>query len=359
MMTGLREAASEDLPDLLKRLTNCLPYSNTVHGVIKIRLKYNLGHGRRVLMAPAPSSLVLITHMCCGFETQSLTLFWDVDQDDDRTVAELLGSTPYLDWTKPVFLYAVPIHLLQKAEQMVRSGLLANGRLVVQPVSLGHLYTITTSRLPVISRLPKEFRLGPIEEHHMDHLYKHWQYNEDETLESYKNMLRVLPNVGVYNAYVAEATTIGHETLKENTKKTVSVSQTLEDTPARTVKGKKIQRNTLEETITDDHALEKTLNNCGDEAGWSRINEMPVAWTGLSHNNIICNTYTLKEYRCRGLGRAVTAALAARVLQDDDRLSGYADYHNGAAIKILEQLGFTRECDVGWQTYSILEEPET
>lgn len=48
-------------------------------------------------------------------ETQSLTLFWDSEHEEDGAVAELLASTPHVDWTKPLFLFAVSSHLLQKA----------------------------------------------------------------------------------------------------------------------------------------------------------------------------------------------------------------------------------------------------
>ncbi|XP_071542300.1 uncharacterized protein [Panulirus ornatus] len=151
-MMRLLEATTEDLPALLERLANCLPYSSAVHGVVKIRLRYKPDTGMRVLVGPASSSVVVITPMNPGMETQNLSIFWDVDQDDDRTVSELLGSTPHLDWTKPVHFRCVPIPLLQKVEQMVRSGGMGNGRMVAQPLFTNHLYTIKASRLPTTPR---------------------------------------------------------------------------------------------------------------------------------------------------------------------------------------------------------------
>ncbi|XP_071544950.1 uncharacterized protein Glyat isoform X2 [Panulirus ornatus] len=317
MMKGLREATTEDLPGLLQRLANCLPYSSAM-------------------------------------ETQSVSVFWDVDQDDDQTVAELLGSTPRLDWSEPVILFAVPIHLLHKVEQMVRCGELGNGRLVADPLLTAHLYAITASRLPITPRLAREFRLGAIEEHHTEHLYKHWKFSETMTLESYRRMLRTLPSVGVFTTDTAPANTTADETLQDKTLKNINLGKTTQESLECTVNGKNGIQNTLETTVTEDDASRETMISGGDVTGQSHTSDLPVAWTSLSYMNYINNTFTLKEYRRRGLGRAVTLALAARVLEDDDRVLAYVVTDNDTSIKFHEELGFTCECDFGWQRYSVL-----
>lgn len=200
--------------------------------------------------------------------------------------------------------------------------------------------------------------MGPIEEDHVEHLHKHWMYGSSVSLESYKRMLRTLPGVGVFTTTAAPATTTGDE-LQNNIKQTVSGAKTLEDTRAITVDGKMSLGNTVERTVTKDDVPRETLSTDGDEAGLPETNGLPVAWTSLAHSNYISNTYTLKEYRRLGLGRAVTTALAARLLQEDDRASVFIVDNNEASIKLHEQLGFIRECAFGWRTYSLPKDSET
>ncbi|XP_071542101.1 uncharacterized protein [Panulirus ornatus] len=238
---------------------------------------------------------------------------------------------------------------------MVRRRELGNGRLVAQPLYKSHLYTITASNLPPTPRLPEEFRLGTIQDHHVEHMHKHWKFRETRSVDAYRRMLHTVPAVGVFTTTTAPATTTtADETVLDKAKKNTNVGTTMEDTLGYTVISKKGLSNTLETNVKESDAHGETMISGGDEVGRFDTSDLPVAWTSFSYRNCINHTYTLKEYRRRGLGRAVTVALATRVLHDDDRVSALVICDNDTAIKFHEQLGFTRECDLGWQRYSVL-----
>lgn len=129
-------------------------------------------------------------------------------------------------------------------------------------------------------------------------MHTNWKYQDFESLEAYRQVVRVLPGYAVYR------------------------------TP----------------TNTDEESQHSGENAYPTGA--------PVSWVQLNRNNKLSNTFTLPEYRRRGLAQAVTLALAAHVTRQSGRASLYINDDNEASATFHKRLGFTRECAVTWQAFS-------
>ncbi|KAK8749818.1 hypothetical protein OTU49_015566, partial [Cherax quadricarinatus] len=295
-MASLQKATPEELPALLERLTTKLPHSFTVHGVVSGQLSHGLDRWK-IIVSPAPSTLVIVTRS--SLSLQSVSLYWDVDEDQE-TLTKMLASTTLINWTQRIVLFACTPYVIRKMDEMIRTGVLGGGKLIPDPVIDAHVYTITQAILPSASpRLPEGLRIGPVEPHHAHVLFKHWEYNQLENIEEYTEMVKALPGYAVYPCPSPHTT-----------------------------------------ESTEDSALEDT--------------EQPIAWAQFSPHNTIQNTFTLEKYRRMGLGKAVTLALVTHLLREGTSASLIIVDKNEPSIRFHEGLGFVRETPVMFLVCSVL-----
>ncbi|XP_071526273.1 uncharacterized protein [Panulirus ornatus] len=143
---SLRKVVGKELPVLKKKLEGYLPGSAIVHGTIELGIKYGLleklGTKIYVPEAPKPSSLVVATPAFSTKKIQSLSVFWNTEEEDDEEVAQLLRSLPEWDWKKSVFFSCGPKAISNKLEQMANDKYLGDGQVVARRCddSYLHLY---------------------------------------------------------------------------------------------------------------------------------------------------------------------------------------------------------------------------
>merc|ERR1711951_3954 len=71
---------------------------------------------------------------------QHLSVFWDVDFEDDQVITKLLSSIPDLVWTKPIFVQFSSTKIIDKIEKLIQSPELGRGQQRVEHWYDGHLY---------------------------------------------------------------------------------------------------------------------------------------------------------------------------------------------------------------------------
>lgn len=129
------------------------------------------------------------------------------------------------------------------------------------------------------------------------HLY--WRHKEFESLEAYKQLVRGLPGYAIFR------TAVGADEENQDLKRRKA-----------------------------------------------HPNGTPVSWVQLGRSNSMGNTFTIPEYRRRGLAQVVTLALANHVIRLGSKASVYICDENKASILFHERLGFGRKCAISWQPYS-------
>ncbi|XP_047472627.1 uncharacterized protein LOC125027574 isoform X2 [Penaeus chinensis] len=298
-MGKLQEIRRRDLPKLRDELASYLPDSATIYGTLEILLNYGTlkNWETRVFTTRGKSStLVVTTPMCTTPESQSLSVFWDCNMDEDLEVTAALSTLPGFNWDKPFFLYACPIHLHEKLSLMIENRGLGTGKLHPERLVRAHLYTITSETLTT-PRLPKGFEIRRTDPQFAEHMRTHWRYQDFESIEAYEQLIHVLPGYAIF------------------------------ETP-------------------------KADEESQDPRGKAHPTGAPVSWVHMSRSNTMGNTFTHPEYRRRGLAQAVTLALAAHVTRQSGKVSVYVSDENEASVAFHKRLGFTRECTVGWQAFS-------
>lgn len=91
-------------------------------------------------------------------------------------------------------------------------------------------------------------------------------------------------------------------------------------------------------------AIRKAVEKEGvsDASDGSRL----VAWSWLYRHGFQGNTFTVPEFRRRGLGTAATLALAEKLRQLDIVVRIMVNHANTASISYHQSLGFERQCDL-------------
>ncbi|XP_066988773.1 uncharacterized protein [Macrobrachium rosenbergii] len=282
-----------------------------IYGYLLARKAYTGGHKdvKKLIFFSFRSTLVVLIP-AFSEDVQSLSVFWDVSQDDEHLIANQLKSISAINWTQPVFFYAVPMVLLEKLQTLALRGVLGDGYLTPHRILICHLYSLA-SQPELEPRLPEGFELRRLRDEHGGIMYDHWKNNFSETTEAYKGFLRAFPSAGVFQ-------TSGHC-------KGVADSQASND----------------HQRIQDDE----------HSAQGSNMVDSPVAWSHISPFNVLTNTYTLPKYRGQKLGLAVTLALAKVSIQETGFAAACVADDNYASIKLHESAGFTRQHPLGYQYF--------
>lgn len=300
---GLKEAkTSEDFDKVQKTLEMYLPESFMIYGYLLARKAYKVkGKGAEKKIFFSPQSTLVVATPGFSEDVQSLSVFWDVSQDDEHLIANQLKSISAIDWKQPVFFYAIPVVLLEKLRTLVLKGILGDGYLTPHRSFPCHLYSLT-SQPELEPRLPEGFELGGLREEHGGIMYDHWEYNFSETTDAYRGFLRTFPGVGVFK--------------------------------------------------TRDRCNEHQRIQEGEHSSQgANLSDPPVAWSHISPFNVLTNTYTLPEYRGQKLALAVTVALAKASIQETGFAAAVISDDNYASIKLHESAGFTRRHPLGYQYF--------
>ncbi|XP_064114073.1 uncharacterized protein LOC135220653 isoform X2 [Macrobrachium nipponense] len=297
---SLKEAkTSEDFDKVQKRLEMYLPESYFIYGYLLARKAYKISEKdaeKQIFFSPQSTLVVAIPGL--SQVVQSLSVFWDVSQDDESLIANQLKSISTIDWTQPIFIYAAPLALLEKLQTLALRGILGDGYLTPHTSFLGHLYSLT-SQPKLEPRLPEGFELRGLREEHCGIMHDHWDYNFSETADAYRGFLRALPGLGVFQT-------------------------------------------------SDEH--QRTRGGQHSSQGGNSL-DSPVAWSHISPFNVLTNTYTLPEYRGKKLALAVTLALAKTSIQETGFAAASISDDNYPSIKLHESAGFTRQHPLGYQYF--------
>ncbi|XP_076059642.1 uncharacterized protein LOC143036276 [Oratosquilla oratoria] len=305
-MVFVRELGRESLPKLRDILESQMPNSINAHGFVSNLIEYDLRKlGIKVFAGEETSfrTFLVLTHTASWEGMQSITVYYEEQHQPDEEgladeeFADLLMSVPGLDWTKPVFLYACNQYVLTRIRRLMSSGrLMADPR--HQSVYQGYAYILSRDDIGEAlkkTRLVEGYTLGRLTPAHAEWVYDHWAHKHTETKEVFREMISKFPSVAAFK------------------------------------------------TNPEESDLTQLKDNV--------LQSLPVSWALEFPNGSMGNTFTLPEYRWRGLGRLVSLTLSRRL---DDLCSPvfiFVDNTNTFSIGFHTGMGFRRACPLGFELY--------
>ncbi|XP_047481265.1 uncharacterized protein LOC125033635 [Penaeus chinensis] len=288
-MTRLREVSEKrDLVALRDKMIQYLPHSAGVRGFLDVLILVQQKLDNKVYVPEGSrvSSLIVVTPSCSQEHIQNLTLFWDTKEEDDEEVVHLLKTLPDWNWSAPVYFRVHPVAICTKIQELKKNGRLGNEQMWSHKVFDGSLYCLDASKLQQI-KIPEDFYIDTLRAEDGPTVASCWEYNWTESQKGLESIITNQPSVA-------------------------------------------IRKRVLEE---------KGLS--GPPVG-SRL----VAWSLLYRHGFLGNTFTIPEYRRRGLGTASTLAMAETLRQLDITVRIMANHTNTASISYHKSLGFEKQCDM-------------
>lgn len=273
--------------NLREKMTQYLPDSAGVRGFLEvlILMQHKLDNKVYVPEDSGVSSLIVVTPSCSQEHIQNLTLFWDTKEEDDEEVVRLLKTLPGWDWTAPVYFRVHPVVIYTKVEELKKNGMLGNEQMWSHRVFDGSLYSLDTSNLQEI-KIPEGFYVDTLRAEDEPTVASNWEYNWTETRKGLESIVTNQPSVA-------------------------------------------IRKRVLEEGGVSGPPVRSHL----------------VAWSLLYKHGFLGNTFTVPEYRRRGLGTAATLAMSEKLRQLDITVRIMVNHTNTASISYHKSLGFEKECD--------------
>ncbi|KAK7075813.1 hypothetical protein SK128_013519 [Halocaridina rubra] len=370
----LRVASESEMIEIRDRLEKRLPFSCAVQGTLDIMLRYNRMRESSVYH-DGKSSLVVLIAKDTQTGAKSLSLFWDMNKEDEKVIFQQLSNLPG-EWVEPFFFYATPYTLAEKVIEMIQKGQLGNKTLAGEaPIKRVQLYQITSveNNTP---KVPEGFEMRGLEEKDTEYCYDVWPYKFIMSLETYRRVIKTMPGYAIVRrkdksqqdpentggqllrANQGEIITqtvpenVGSQLLRANQDEIIT--QTVPENAER-----QLLRANLDEIITQtvpENAGRQLLRANQDEIITQTVpGEGPVAWTHLSVFNTFGNTFTIPKFRGLGLAKVVTTTLADRLVGESGRAFSYVDDDNIASIKLHEKVGFIKQsCEMGWVMYKKL-----
>ncbi|XP_063589752.1 uncharacterized protein LOC134766752 [Penaeus indicus] len=291
-MKTLRQVSGEELEALRDRMTQYLPYSAGIHGFIEMMLKCQLQQILDVKVyipdAPQPSSLALVTPSCSQPNIQSVTIFWDTEEEEDEDVVRMLKTLPHWDWFAPIYFKFCPTAVYNKLQQFMTDGTLTTGQMWCYKIIHGHLFAMDSPDVPHF-KIPEGFSIDSLQPEDIPTIVSQWESRRLETQRGLESLVAKLPSVAI-RSHQADG--------------------------------------------NDDHAPKDTTGSS------------LVAWSFLYHIGILANIFTMPEHRRHGLGRAVALTMVEKLHQKKLPVRSVVDGSNGVSISYHQKLGFKKQCDV-------------
>ncbi|XP_063612939.1 uncharacterized protein LOC134786321 [Penaeus indicus] len=291
-MGTLRQVSGEELEALRDRMTQYLPYSAGIHGFIEMILKCQLQQILDVKVyipdTPQPSSLVLITPSCSQPNIQSVTIFWDTEEEEDKDVVRMLKTLPQWDWSAPIYFRLNPTAVYNKLQQYMTDGMLTTAQMRCHKIIDGHLFSLDSPDVPHF-KIPEGFSINSLQPEDIPIVISQWESKWYETQAGLESLLTKLPSVAIRS----------HQT------------------------------NGSDESASE-HSTERSL----------------VAFSYLYHIGLLANIFTMPEHRRRGLGRAVALTMVEKLRQKKLPVRSVVDGSNGVSISYHQKLGFKKQCNM-------------
>ncbi|XP_069983880.1 uncharacterized protein [Penaeus vannamei] len=289
-MATLRQVSrDEELEALRDKMTQYLPFSAGIHGFIEVILKCQLQQILDVKVyipdAPQPSSLAVVTPSSSQKNMQSVTIFWDTENEDDEDVVRMLKTLPHWDWSAPTYFRVSPTAIYNKLQKYMKDGALTTKQMWCYMALDGHLFSLDNSKVPQFE-IPEGFSIDSLRPEDLPTVVSEWKYKWTETQAGLESLVAKLPSVAI----------------------------------------RRNQANGKKDSASQDSP--------------------PVSWSFLYHIGFLGNTFTVPEHRRRGLGTAVTLAMAESLRQKKLPVRSIVDSSNGASITYHRKLGFEKLCDV-------------
>ncbi|KAG7170781.1 uncharacterized protein LOC121864063 isoform X1 [Homarus americanus] len=280
----LRCVHGKELLALKERLAAHLPNSAILHGTVETGIRYGLMEklGIKLFIPKHSGSLVVATPAFTTKKVQSLSVFWNPEEEDEEEVAQMIGSLPGIDWRKPVFFSTSSKTISSKVTSIGNNQLVGDGNIEAHTVEDSSMYEIPP-QLPHIQCSPPEgFYLDSLRPEEVALVMPFWMYQWTETYSGHETLLRSVPSV----------------------------------------------------------ALRKRGD--GDPTSKDQL----VGWIHLYNNGILGNFFVLPEYRGQGLSKVILYELVWKVQKDGLFTYGIFDAHMKKYGENTKKYGTVRHMDM-------------
>ncbi|XP_037781641.1 uncharacterized protein LOC119578004 isoform X3 [Penaeus monodon] len=270
-MGTLRQVLEEELEALRDKMTQYLPYSAGIHGFIEVILKCQLQQIHDVKP-----------------DIQSVTIFWDTEEEDDEDVVRMLKTLPHWDWSAPTYFRLNPTAVYNKLQQYMTNRMLTTAQMCCHEILDGHLFSWDSPDVPHF-KIPERFSIDSLQPEDIPTIVSQWKSKWHETQAGLESLLTKLPSVAICS----------HQT-----------------------------------------------NGNDDSASEHSTKRILVAYSYLYHIGMLANIFTMPEHRRSGLGRAVALTMVEKLRQKNLPVRSVVDGSNGVSISYHQKLGFKKQCDV-------------
>ncbi|XP_042218896.1 uncharacterized protein LOC121864063 isoform X2 [Homarus americanus] len=193
----LRCVHGKELLALKERLAAHLPNSAILHGTVETGIRYGLMEklGIKLFIPKHSGSLVVATPAFTTKKVQSLSVFWNPEEEDEEEVAQMIGSLPGIDWRKPVFFSTSSKTISSKVTSIGNNQLVGDGNIEAHTVEDSSMYEIPP-QLPHIHP-PEGFYLDSLRPEEVALVMPFWMYQWTETYSGHETLLRSVPSVAL------------------------------------------------------------------------------------------------------------------------------------------------------------------
>ncbi|XP_045127558.1 uncharacterized protein LOC123514041 [Portunus trituberculatus] len=286
---GLRQVREDELNALEDRLIRHLPHSFIVYSSVCLAARYGLHCLRPVtILIPADTrrSCFTVIRTLTSSGSHDIMVFWSLEEHTAEDVADYLSHTIDLNLGQHEFSISLPDILLPSLQSLKNIG---SRPVRIQHKLHGHLYTfqepsiLNTRQL----KLLPEYQVSNLKEEDVSVIWKNWQFSSLSSENSLRDDIINFPSVGIRKRNLIDSST---EELQEETQETL------------------------------------------------------VSWIRTSKYGFMGSTFTLPQYRRRGLAGTATLILTRQLMQEGLLPAVMIEKNNTASISFHGDLGFVRQC---------------
>ncbi|XP_042216597.1 uncharacterized protein LOC121862398 [Homarus americanus] len=193
----LRCVHGKELLALKERLAAHLPNSAILHGTVETGIRYGLMEnlGIKLFVPKHSGSLVVATPAFTTKKVQSLSVFWNPEEEDEEEVAQMIGSLPGIDWRKPVFFSTSSKTISSKVTSIGNNQLVGDGNIEAHTVEGSSMYEIPPQKSHI--HPPEGFYLDSLRPEEVALVMPFWMYQWTETCSGLETLLRSVPSVAI------------------------------------------------------------------------------------------------------------------------------------------------------------------
>ncbi|XP_042204407.1 uncharacterized protein LOC121854082 isoform X2 [Homarus americanus] len=193
----LRCVHGKELLALKERLAAHLPNSAILHGTVETGIRYGLMEklGIKLFIPKHSGSLVVATPAFTTKKVQSLSVFWNPEEEDEEEVAQMIGSLPGIDWRKPVFFSTSSKTISSKVTSIGNNQLVGDGNIEAHTVEDSSMYEIPPQKSHI--HPPEGFYLDSLRPEEVALVMPFWMYQWTETYSGHETLLRSVPSVAL------------------------------------------------------------------------------------------------------------------------------------------------------------------